>query len=107
MLTFVELSVFARIREIYLDDQEFGRLQAYLIAHPDAGAVIAHTGGCRKLRWAGSGRGKRGGIRVIYFWQRTNGQVVFVTVYAKNVVESIPTATLRAMKEAFDEEVEG
>ena len=102
MLTFIELPVFARVREVYLDDREFGRLQVYLIQRPDAGDVIPGSGGCRKLRWAGSGRGKRGGLRVIYFWRRANGQIVLVTLYAKNVTENIEPATLRALKEVFD-----
>lgn len=102
MLTFVELPTFAKVREVYLDDGEFSRLQAYLIERPDAGDVIPGSGGCRKLRWAGSGRGKRGGLRVIYFWRRANGQIVLVTLYAKNVTENIAPATLRTLKEAFD-----
>lgn len=102
MLTFVELPVFARVREAYLDDHEFSRLQVYLIERPDAGDVIPGSGGCRKLRWAGSGKGKRGGLRVIYFWRRADGQIVLVTLYAKNVTDNIAPATLRALKEAFD-----
>lgn len=104
MLTFIELAVFARFREVYLDDSEFAAMQAYLIAQPDAGDVIPGSGGCRKLRWRGSGRGKRGGLRVIYFWRRVDGQIVLVTLYAKNAAENIAPATLRKLKEAFDGE---
>jgi len=102
MLTFVELPVFIKFRETYLDDDEFAGLQAHLITQPDAGDVIPGSGGCRKLRWRGSGRGKRGGLRVIYFWRRADGQIVLVTLYAKNVTDNIAPATLRALKEAFD-----
>lgn len=102
MLTFVELPVFAKFREAYLDDDEFAGLQAHLITQPDAGDVIPGSGACRKLRWRGSGRGKRGGLRVIYFWRRADGQIVLVTLYAKSVTENIAPATLRALKEAFD-----
>lgn len=102
MLTFVELPVFARYREAYLDDEEFADLQAQLIAQPDAGDVIPGSGGCRKLRWRGSGRGKRGGLRVIYFWRRANGQIVLVTLYAKNVTDNIAPGRLKVLKEAFD-----
>lgn len=104
MLTFIELPVFARFREVYLDDDELAGLQAYLIAQPNAGDVIPGSGGCRKLRWRGSGRGRRGGLRVIYFWRRADGQIVLVTLYAKNVTEDIAPATLRALKEAFDDQ---
>jgi hypothetical protein len=102
MLTFVELPVFAKYREAYLDDDEFAALQAYLLTRPDAGDVIPGSGGCRKLRWRGSGRGKRGGLRVVYFCQRANGQIVLVTLYAKNVTDNIAAGTLKALKEAFD-----
>ena len=102
MLTFIELSVFSKMREVYLDDDEFTRLQAYLIERPEAGDLIPGSGGCRKLRWAGSGRGKRGGLRVIYFARLASGQIVLVTLYAKNVTENIAPATLRALKETFD-----
>ena len=66
MLTFIELAPFASVRDRYLDDDEFARLQQYLVAHPDAGEVISGSGGCRKLRWSAPGRGRRGGVRVIY-----------------------------------------
>lgn len=103
MLTFVELPSFSKVREVYLDDDEFLALQQHLIAHPEDGDVIPQSGGCRKMRWAGSGRGRRGGLRVIYFLRLADGQVVLVTLYAKNVMENIAPSTLRALKEAFDE----
>ena len=80
MLTYAELPVFSRMREVYLDDDEFTRLQAFLIERPEAGDLIPGSGGCRKLRWAGSGRGKRGGLRVIYFARLASGQIVLVTL---------------------------
>ena len=89
MVTFVELPPFAAVRDKYLDDDEFAAFQLYLADHPDSGDVIPHSGGCRKLRWAIEGRGKRGGVRVIYFLRLNSGQIVLVTMYAKNVVENI------------------
>jgi hypothetical protein len=65
MFTFVELHPFAAVRDKYLNDDEFTALQLHLAEHPDEGDVIPHSGGCRKLRWAIEGRGKRGGVRVI------------------------------------------
>jgi len=62
MLTFIELNPFATVRDKYLNDDEFATFQLYLAEHPDAGDVIHHSGGCRKLRWAIEGRGKRGGV---------------------------------------------
>ena len=102
MLTFIELAPFAAVRDKYLDDQEFAALQQYLTGHPRAGEVIPRSGGCRKLRWAASGRGKRAGMRVIYFLRLASGQIVLVTMYAKNVQENIDPRLLKRLKEGFE-----
>ena len=64
----VETPIFTRRIEQLLNDEQYRALQASLLATPDAGPVIPGGGGLRKLRWSGSGRGKRGGARVIYRW---------------------------------------
>ena len=102
MLTFIELSPFACVRDKYLNDEEFASFQFYLAEHPDAGDVIPHSGGCRKLRWAIEGRGKRGGVRVIYFLRLKSGHIVLVTMYAINVQENIDPRVLRRLKEVFE-----
>lgn len=102
MLTFIELHPFASVRDKYLNDDEFAALQLYLAEHPDKGDVIPHSGGCRKLRWAIEGRGKRGGVRVIYFLRLNPGHIVLVTMYAKNVQENIDPKLLRRVKEVFE-----
>jgi hypothetical protein len=101
MVNFVELPPFAAVRDKYLTDDEFAVFQLYLAAHPDSGDVIPHSGGCRKLRWAIEGRGKRGGVRVVYFLRLNSGQIVLVTMYAKNVVENIDPNLLKRLKEVF------
>jgi len=102
MLTFIELTPFAGVRDKYLTDEEFASFQFYLAEHPDAGDVIPHSGGCRKLRWAIEGRGKRGGVRVIYFLRLKSGQIVLMTMYAKNVQKNIDPKVLRRLKEVFE-----
>ena len=102
MFTFVELTPFASVRDKYLDDSEFMALQLFLVEHPDAGDVILYSGGCRKLRWAIEGRGKRGGLRVIYFLRLNPGQIVLVTMYTKNVRENINPKLLMRLKEMFE-----
>lgn len=101
MITFVETAVFARAREQYLDDFEFAELQQFLIRHPDAGDVVPGSGGVRKLRWAISGRGKRGGSRILYVWANARGEIWLLVMYGKHVQENIAPATLRLLKEAF------
>ena len=66
MFEFIETPFFTKALEHYLDDDEYARLQHHLNGRPEAGAVVPGSGGVRKLRWAMAGRGKRGGLRVIY-----------------------------------------
>ncbi len=66
-LEFVEWEVFTKRITQLLHDDEYSDMQAFLLEHPLAGDVIPNGGGLRKLRWRSAGRGKRGGIRVIYY----------------------------------------
>lgn len=95
MFQFIELQPFAAVRDHYLADDEFVSLQTYLATNPDAGDAIPGSGGCRKMRWTMRGRGKRSGIRVIYFLRLDPGQIVLVTVYAKNARENIDLGILK------------
>ncbi|MDR3415616.1 MAG: type II toxin-antitoxin system RelE/ParE family toxin [Nevskia sp.] len=106
LFTFVELPPFSKVRELYLSDDEFGELQRFITEQPDAGDVIPGSGGCRKLRWSAPGRGKRGGVRVIYFLRLANGQVVLVMLYAKNVTANIDAGVLKAIRKRHDDEQE-
>jgi mRNA-degrading endonuclease RelE of RelBE toxin-antitoxin system len=102
MLTFIELEPFAAVRDKYLSDEDFAAFQFYLAEHPDAGDVVPHSGGCRKVRWSAEDRGKRGGVRVIYFLRLREEEIVLVTVYAKNVQENVDPKLLRRLKETFE-----
>lgn len=103
MFTFIELPMFVAVRDKYLNDDDLQTLQVYLIEHPDAGDVIPHSEGCRKLRWAAEGRGKRGGVRVIYFLRLDPEQIVLMTMYAKNVQENIDPRLLRRLKRMYED----
>jgi len=99
VFTFVETRLFSRLVQQYLSDEEYGRLQQELIQDPDAGSVIRGSGGVRKLRWAAPGRGKRGGLRVIYFVRRPKGVIWMLTIYPKNVADSIPAHVLKQIRD--------
>ena len=79
-------------------------MQKVLIENPELGPVIAGTGGIRKIRWAAPGRGKRGGYRVIYYVRRPKGIIWMLTMYPKNVADSIPTHVLREIREELGDE---
>src|ERR1700741_1588312 len=83
--TFVELPAFERYRSSYLDDEAFLALQNLLMKHPEAGDPIQGAGGLRKLRFADArGKGKRGGLRVIYYWWAAGLQFWLFTLYDKD-----------------------
>lgn len=83
-MLFIEIPIFTKYLENYLDDDNYRELQSFLMEQPTAGDVIPGTGGLRKLRWSIDGRGKRSGIRVIYYWYTAKDQIYFLTLYAKN-----------------------
>jgi hypothetical protein len=86
----------------YLSDDEYSELQQALLANPESGVVIPRSGGIRKLRWGVAGRGKRGGIRVIYFLRMRQGQIWMLTLYPKNVAQNIPAHVLKQIKDEID-----
>lgn len=101
---FIELPPFVEWRDSLFSDEEFLALQEFLCDNPEAGDVIPSTGGCRKLRWAAKGKGKRGGARVIYFLRNAEGQIVLVAAYGKGERDDVPRAWLKRIKEAFQHE---
>jgi hypothetical protein len=88
----------------FVTDDEYATLQQSPIVNPQAGEVIPGSGGVRKHRWGVGGRGKRGGIRVIYFLRLRQGEIWMLTLYAKNVAESILANVLKRIKEEIDAE---
>lgn len=101
-MIFIEAPIFSKLIYDYLDENEYAALQWSLSAKPDHGEIIPGSGGLRKIRWALKGRGKRGGVRVIYYWQRTDGEIWLLTMYAKNEAENIPAHILKKIKEAME-----
>lgn len=83
--TFVELTQFLRHRDRYLSDEDYRALQILLLQCPTLGDVIPSTRGLRKIRFRDSYRisGKRGGLRIIYYWLEKNSQIIMVTLYSK------------------------
>jgi mRNA-degrading endonuclease RelE of RelBE toxin-antitoxin system len=101
MMKFVEFGTFTARVDDLLEDDEYRRLQNVLLENPHAGPVIPGTGGVRKLRWAGSGRGKRGGLRVIYYVAMTRFEFVMIYIYAKNEQEDLSPEQKQALRLLF------
>jgi len=98
----IESSIFTRLVHRYLDDLEYASLQWHLVQHPDAGDLIPRSGGLRKIRWRSRGKGKRGGLRVIYYWRSRAGEIWLLTIYAKSEAADIPLAVLKALRKELD-----
>ena len=94
-MVFIETSIFTKLINQHLSEEEYLGLQTHLLQHPDAGAIIRGTGGVRKMRWRVVGKGKSGGIRIIYYWQVRDDEIWMLTVYGKSERDSIPAHILK------------
>ncbi|HEU4509898.1 MAG TPA: hypothetical protein VFR78_16820 [Pyrinomonadaceae bacterium] len=105
---FVELPPVERHRADYLDDDAFAQLQRMLMQNPEAGALIPGTGGLRKLRFADErrGKGKRGGLRVIYYWWDAGLQFWLFTIYDKHEMSDLTKAQRETLKQMIKDELE-
>ena len=90
-LTFIETPVFTDLVSALLEDEDYRRMQEYLLIYPTAGDVIVGTAGCRKFRWRVSGRngGKSGGMRVIYYFRSAADQIIFLIAYDHRPVDDL------------------
>jgi mRNA-degrading endonuclease RelE of RelBE toxin-antitoxin system len=83
-MLFVETRVFTDLVRKSLDDDDYRALQTTLLLRPEQGPVIPGSSGLRKIRWSAEGRGKRGGLRVIYFWHKASSTCYMLFLYRKN-----------------------
>ena len=104
---FVELPPFERYRSAYLEDEAFSTLQRLLMLNPEAGNVIPGTGGLRKLRFADErrGKGKRGGLRVIYYWWDAGSQFWLFTLYDKDEMSDLTKSQRLLLREMIKKEL--
>ncbi len=105
---FVELSAFERRRSDYLDDKQFRQLQVDLLSDPECGDVIVGTGGLRKMRFADArrGKGKRGGLRIVYFWWSQGAQFWLFSIYAKDEIEDLSPREKNVLRRMLKDELE-
>ena len=101
-MIFIEAKPFTRKWPEYLTENELREFQNYLLETPDAGDVIKNAGGIRKVRWKIKGSGKRGGLRVIYFWQVSNSQIYLLFIYRKNEYEDLSKEEYTQLKKVVE-----
>ncbi|MHB8155023.1 MAG: type II toxin-antitoxin system RelE/ParE family toxin [Candidatus Omnitrophota bacterium] len=95
----IENSVFTRRIKEVLSDDEYGKLQQMLVIDPGAGVVIPGSGGLRKLRWAVPGKGKSGGLRIIYYWYIDEAIIYMLFVYKKSEQGDLTNKQIKMLKE--------
>lgn len=103
-MIFIETAIFTEdVTQLFSDD-EYAAFQAFLVDNPLRGDVIQNTGGLRKIRWAASGKGKRGGVRVIYYHVTEKNQIRLIYIYQKGVKDDLSAkekAVLRQINERW------
>ena len=104
-MRFVETHVFTRTVKALVPDEDYRALQMALLLRPEQGALIQGSGGLRKIRWGGSGRGKSGGLRIIYFWDEHKAVFYMLLAYAKNEQEDLTPTQLRVLSRVVREEL--
>lgn len=102
MYTIIETPIFEKYAASVWSEDECDAFKFWLAQNPLVGDVIPHSGNLRKVRWSADGRGKRGGVRVIYFNRLENGTIVLLIVYSKAKFDNLPLQFLKQLKEVAD-----
>ena len=103
MFTVVETSLFQKQWPAYWIEDERGEFAAFILASPEAGAVVKDSGGIRKVRWKRQGTGKSGGVRVIYFSRNEAEEIVLLTLYAKSETDNVKGTVLKEIRRALED----
>lgn len=103
----LEAPVFTRRLPEYLSDEAYRALQVALLENPDFGDLMRGTGGFRKVRWQDPrrGKGKRGGLRVIYYYLAADNQIWFFTLYDKDEATDLTSDEKKMLKRAIQVEL--
>ena len=102
-MEFFETSIFTKLIQKFISDKEYHLFQ--LAVRPESGDIIKGSGGIRKLRWAGSGRGKRGGIRVIYYYFTEDEQIYMLYAYPKSKKDDLTADQLKQLKQLVEDQL--
>ena len=103
-MVFIETSIFTRRVLRLLNDESYRLLQAELLQDPEKGDLMRGSGGLRKLRWAIPGRGKRGGVRVIYYWATSRYRFLMLLIYDKTEQDDLTAEQLRQLRQLVERE---
>jgi mRNA-degrading endonuclease RelE of RelBE toxin-antitoxin system len=97
-MVFIETPVFTEDLLDLLSDEEYKEMQKALLVDPEKGDLIQGSGGFRKIRWKQGGKGKRSGVRVIYYWEKSTQKLYLVFIYKKSVQEDLSQDQIKLLK---------
>jgi mRNA-degrading endonuclease RelE of RelBE toxin-antitoxin system len=104
-MKFIETPIFTKELKDHLNDEKYRALQTALLFRPEQGQLIKGCGGLRKIRWGGRGRGKRGGVRLIYFWHVEDQVFYMMYIYPKNVRDDLSPEQVKVLSRLVREEL--
>ncbi len=104
-MRFIETPIFTKELQHLLEDEEYRALQLALLFRPEQGVLIPGAGGLRKLRWSQKGKGKRGGCRVIYYWDKKHETFYMLLAYAKSKQEDLTPTQMKVLTKLVKEEL--
>lgn len=97
-MVFIETPIFTEDLLKLLSDDEYKEMQKTLLYEPETGDLIQGSGGFRKIRWRQGGKGKRGGVRVIYYWEKSTEKLFLIFIYKKSVQEDLTQDQIKLLK---------
>ena len=100
----IETSVFTKRLKVLLSNEDYRLLQNEIILNPGKGKIIRGSGGLRKIRWSISGKGKSGGVRIIYYWVKTKEIILMLLIYSKNEQDNLSIAQMKTLKSLVEKE---
>jgi hypothetical protein len=103
-MVIIETAVFTKRLKNLLSDEEYRELQHALVFKPNLGAIIKGGGGIRKLRWVRAGRGKRSGIRILYYWVAEEEQIAMLMIFSKSERIDLSKEQLSILKKVVEEQ---
>jgi mRNA-degrading endonuclease RelE of RelBE toxin-antitoxin system len=104
-MKFIETPIFTKAVQSLLEDDEYKSLQVALLLRPEQGAIIPGSGGLRKVRWASKGKGKRGGLRIIYYWDAKAEAFYMLLIYSKSKKDDLTPDQLLVLSQLIKEEL--
>lgn len=104
LMEILETSIFTRQVTALLSQEEYRLLQLHLVSRPEAGTVIKGSGGLRKVRWSVGGRGKRGGVRIIYYLARPRDRILLLLMYSKTAHDDLTPDQVKVLRGIVEKE---